>query len=287
MKRIFFNRSFISSSNFILRICYNFYKTSGTTRAGSLAFTMILSFIPFTISVASAYSWLPFANKNINKIEKYFFVNYIPHNGIEIYNQVKTFLSQADGLSMLGFSSLALATMLMLFAIENQINALWSKPAPLNIFKSLASYIMLIVTVIILTGAISILSIYINIFLPYIPHGIYIFSKALSVFATIILFSLCYKALPAHKIKVTHAILAACVATINFTIGKKIFSIYTHFIFANYHIIYGSLAFLPIFLIWIYVSCLNLLFCAEIIHGMENKYNSRLQHFVYKKLKLV
>lgn len=287
MRKIFFNRNLISISNFMLRICYNFYKTSGTTRAGSLAFTMILSFIPFTISVASAYSWLPFANKNVNKIEKYFFINYIPHNGIEIYNQVKTFLSQAEGLSTLGFSSLAIATILMLFAIENQINALWSKPAPFNIFKSLIGYMILIIMAIVFAGSISILSIYTTVFLPYIPHGIYIFSKALSVFATIFLFSLCYKVLPAHKIKITHAILAACVATINFTIGKKVFAVYTHFIFTNYHIIYGSLAFLPIFLIWVYLSCLNLLFCAEIMHGMENKYDSKLQHLVYKKLRLV
>lgn len=287
MSKIFFNRNFIYISNFILRICHNFYKTSGTTRASSLSFTMVLSFIPFAISVASAFSWLPFDNQNVSMVEEYFFVHYIPHNGIDIYNQVKDILSQANGLSTIGFTSLAITTYLMLFAIETQINALWSKPAPFSILKSFIGYSTLIITAIISVGVISVLSIYINVFLPFIPHGMYIFTKLLSVFTTIFLFALCYKILPAHQIKIPHAILAACLATINFTIGKKLFVIYIHFIFANYHIIYGSMAFVPIFLIWIYLSCLNLLFCAEIMHGLGTKYNSNVQRTVYKFLRLI
>lgn len=287
MKKIFFNRKFINISNFMLRISHNFYKTSGTTRAGSLAFTLILSFMPFTISIASIYSWLPFDNHNINKLEQYFFENYIPHNGMDIYDQIKIFLSQANGLSAIGFSSLAVTTFLMLFAIENQMNALWSTPPKFSFFNSLANYIVLIITTVISLSIISFLTIYTNVFLTYIPNIMYIFTKLFSVLVTIFLFTLCYKILPAHKIKIPHAIIASCIATVNFTIGKKLFASYTHFIFANYHIIYGSLAFVPIFLIWIYISCLNLLFCAEIIHGIGNTYDGKIQKKVYKFLRLI
>lgn len=275
----------ISISNFLLRISNNFYQTSGTTRAGSLSFTILLSFIPFTISMAGLVSWLPFSNKYVTKVERYFFTNYIPHGGAMIYEQVKVFLQQSHNLSILGFSSLLVTTYLMLFAVETQLNALWKVQRKFSILKSLIVYTIFLASGGIAVITISILSIYCHVFL-HSATMTFITDRSLTTFALVTLFTLVYQILPNHKIKFGHALIAGISASIIFSISKKIFIIYTKYVFINYHIIYGSLAIIPIFLIWIYISCLNLLFCAEIIYGLQTKYNHHLQQWLYSVLKI-
>lgn len=264
--------------NFLLRIGYNFYITSGTTRAGSLSFTLMLSFVPFMISIASIIGWLPFSNHYMIDIEHYLFANYIPHEGTQVYEQVKVFLQHSHELSWLGSISLLISSYLMLFAVENQLNALWgianSKFSP---FNSLVVYTIFILGSTFTISIISIAIIYTHVFL-HVGFTHYLINSSLTTVATILLFTLCYKIFPNHKIDIFHAFIAGFSATVIFNIGKKIFVFCIKHIFVNYHVIYGSLAFFPIFLIWIYFSCLNLLFCAEIIYGLQTRFNRKLQH---------
>lgn len=272
-------KQIIITINFILRIVYNFYKTSGTTRAGSLSFTMLLSFIPFTITMAGIFTgishWLPISSAYIGKIERYVFANYIPHSGIEIYQQVKVFLLQSQELSLIGFLSLIVTTYLMMYALETQLNGLWSASSKFSLLNSLIIHTIFLVSSFGLAIIISTLSIYSHVFLQSATMN-FLIDKSLITIVTVLMFTLCYKILPNHSIKISHAFFAALSATIIFNIAKKIFVLYIKYLFVNYHIIYGSLAFIPIFLIWIYVSCLNLLFCAEIIYGLESRFNRRL-----------
>lgn len=284
------NKYIIISSNFMLRIVSNFYNTSGTTRAGSLSFTMLLSFIPFTISMAGLFAaitkWTPFSSHYIYKVEKYFFTNYIPHSGILIYQQVKIFLQQSQNLSILGFSSLLVTTYLMLYAIENQLNALWSAKSKFSILKSLFVHSIFLLSGFTVVIGISVLSIYSHVFLQSETIN-FLVDRSLTSLVAILLFTLCYKIMPNHQIKTSHALIAGISATLIFSLIKRLFMVYTKYIFINYHIIYGSLAFIPIFLIWIYISCLNFLFCAEIIYGLESKFNRNLQLTLRKYIKMI
>lgn len=269
--------------NFLLRIGYNFYKTSGTTRAGSLSFTMLLSFIPFTITMAGIFTgisrWLPVSGAYIGKVERYLFANYIPHSGMLIYQQVKVFLLQSQGLSLIGFGSLIVTTYLMMYALETQLNGLWSTCSKFSLVNSLLIHTIFLVSTFVVIIIIFVLSIYTHVFLQS-PTMNFLVDKSLITIVTVLMFMLCYKILPNHSIKISHALIAAISATVIFNLAKKVFVLYIKYIFVNYHIIYGSLAFIPIFLIWIYVSCLNLLFCAEIIYGLESKFNRQLHLYV-------
>ena len=97
-----------------------------------------------------------------------------------------------------------------------------------------------------------------------------------------LLFTLIYKIMPKHKVLFSHALIAAATATFFFNLAKKALVIYSHSLFVNYHILYGSLAFVPLFLIWVYLCCFNLLFCAAIIYGLETKFSQTTQHSINK-----
>lgn len=232
------------------------------------------------IAVAGVISLLPFSNTYVTKVEQYFFTNYIPHSGAQIYQQVKVFLQHADELSWVGFSSLGVTTYLMLFSIESQLNAIWRTRRERSIWQSLLTHTLFLICACVLVAAMSFMRIYSHVFL-HSPSINFIADKSIPSMVTIALFALLYKIMPSHKISNLHALIAGFVATVLFEVIKKLFVFYSLHLFVNYHIIYGSLAFIPLFLIWIYISCFNLLFCATIIYAMETDYQADLQKFMY------
>lgn len=262
--------------NFIIRIVYNFRKTDVFTRTGSLAFTLVLSFIPFTISAVSIICYLPIPTHTITKIQHDFFTNYIPAAGDQVYHQVKIFLQHSRHLSILGFISLLITTYLMIFAIERQLNAIWHSKNHRKFSKSLLVYTLFLFCGPLLAAIGSFLQIYSVVLLN--SKIVWIFDEILTFLITVILFTLVYKLIPRHKTTFVNSFIAATAATIIFNLIKKLFVHFLVTIFVNYHIIYGSLSFIPIFLVWIYISCLNLFFCAGIIYALETKFNRPLQH---------
>lgn len=284
LKKYTLKKNILLASNFIFRICTNFYNTAGTTRAGSLAFTLLLSFIPFTIFMAGLVGLLPFSNMYVSKVEQYFFTNSIPHGGIQIYNQVKIFLLHSHNLSWVGFTSFMITTYLMLFAVENQLNGLWSTNRKYSIRKSLVFHTIFLASSLVTLITLSILSIYSHVFLQSNLIS-FLIDKSLTKLLPVALFTICYLTFPNYKIKFLHAVLAGITATILFILSKRIFVLYAKYIFINYHVIYGSLALFPILMIWVYTSCLNLLFSAEIIYGFQTQYNSKLQRNFYRLFK--
>lgn len=269
--------------NFVLRIIVNFWKTNGDTRSGSLAFTLLLSFVPFTISILSIISWLPISNANILRIEDHLFNNYLPHTGNEIFPQIKMFLKHSYKLSVLGFGSLILTTYLTLLSLEKQLNSVWSRKLKTNIFKSLLTHTLFLISGPIVLGGITILRTYSQIFIT--QHTLkFLLDNSLPLLLMAILFSLVYKIIPSHKTKFSHAIIAGAVATLFFNIIKLGFLFCCAHLFLNYHIIYGSLVVIPLFLMWIYLCSLNLLFSAEIIYALESPFNFKLHRKMLKFL---
>jgi len=96
--------------------------------------------------------------------------------------------------------------------------------------------------------------------------------QTLPIMFEAIAFSMLYIIMPNHDIKIKHAIIAGITAAILFEITKKLFAMFI-VNFNNYEIVYGALATLPIFLIWIYLSWIVTLFGAEIVAVLE-KFNS-------------
>lgn len=235
--------------------------------------------------MVSIISWLPISNHSIIKIQHHIFTNYVPPDaGEQIYHQVKIFLRQSHHLSILGFISLLITTYLMIFAIEKQLNAIWHNKRHANFGKSLLRYTFFLLCGLFLTAAVSILQL--SSFVMFNSDILAILNQLISALITVFLFILVYKMLPRHKALFKHALAASVVATIIFFLIKELFMHVLVKIFVNYHIIYGSLSFVPIFLLWIYLSCLNLFFCAGIIYALERRFNRELQHRINAFLQL-
>ncbi len=262
--------------NFLARLICHFREKDIFTRSGSFAFTVLLSFVPFTISIVSVISWLPIPDSTIVKIQHRLFTDFLPPgDGEQIYHQIKIFLRQSRHLSMLGFGSLLITTYLMIFAIEKQLNAILNNKYQRKFVDSLLIYTLFLIGGIFLSILVSLLQL--SSLVIFNSNIVAILNQSISVLITILLFVLVYKVIPRHKAIFKHAFLAATFATIIFLLIKILFIHVLVKIFVNYHVIYGSLSFIPIFLLWIYLSCINLFLCAGIIYALETKFDPELQ----------
>ena len=83
----------------------------------------------------------------------------------------------------------------------------------------------------------------------------------------VLAFALMFFIIPNRKVTFKHASIAALITAILFEIAKSGFGIFVEY-FSTYQVIFGALATIPLFLIWIYLSWSIILFGAEICHGL-------------------
>lgn len=77
-----------------------------------------------------------------------------------------------------------------------------------------------------------------------------------------------YLIFPNIRVKIWPALIGGIVAGTLFQLNQQAF-ISLQFAFARYNAIYGSIAFLPLFLIWLQLSWLIVLFGAEVVYGAQ------------------
>ena len=75
---------------------------------------------------------------------------------------------------------------------------------------------------------------------------------------------LAYWLLPHRKIKIRHSLISAVIAGAMFEVIKMGFAFYAKYLGFTLSYVYGTMAILPLFMIWIYMAWLIFLFGAEL-----------------------
>jgi membrane protein len=78
-----------------------------------------------------------------------------------------------------------------------------------------------------------------------------------------ITFFLVYTVIPHRRVPWRHALIGAVIAAVLFETSKEAFAAYVR-IAPTYNLVYGTAAFVPVFLVWVYTSWLVILLGAEI-----------------------
>lgn len=91
-------------------------------------------------------------------------------------------------------------------------------------------------------------------------HGVSHLSFPLLLFLTC---HFCYRFLPSKAIPNSFLFLGALVSTLGIYISRVVFVWYTEHL-GQYEMIYGSLTFIMLFTFWVYISCVIVLFGAEV-----------------------
>lgn len=237
-----------------------FYQQRGLQIASSLAYTTLLSLVPL-IAVAFVFMEnLPMFQEVGESIQVFIFENFIPSFGNTIWQYLEQFSRKASQLTITGIAVLIIIAMMLMSTIDGALNTIWhvrdrrSAVARFPVYWAVITLGPLLVGVgIFSTSYLLSTSIFTEVDASY---GLDLKHRLLSwlpFITTSTAFTLIYILVPNCFVSRRHAIIGGMFAAIAFELAKYGFGIYVKNMTA-YETLYGAVAIIPVFLIWIYLS---------------------------------
>lgn len=240
--------------------------------AGSLTFTTTLALVPLLTIVLAIFTTFPMFGQLRTALDTWFVQTLMPKAiANTISANLTQFASKAKGLSAVGAVALLLTTAAMMGMIERAFNQIWGVRRPRPLSQRILVYWALVTLGPILFGlsltATSQLFTATGGLAKSLPLLGTVFYTIVSVGLTTGAYTLLYMTVPNRSVYWRDALWGGLVAAIAFEIAKRLFALFIRQ-FPTYAIIYGALAALPLFLVWIYLSWLITLVGAVLVAAL-------------------
>jgi len=242
--------------------------------AASLAYTTLLGLVPL-FTVAFAYvARFPLFEPTQQALESFLLRFFLPGSGRVIHQYLTEFTAKSAELKGIGTVFVILTVFLLVWQIESEINAIWGVRAPRSVLRR---------TLIILVGltagpafigaTVYFISWLIDESVALVPvrsQTLALFVQPVALAVETFVFTLMYWLVPAQHVRFRLAFFGGLLAGIAFEVAKYGFRFYiTHF--QTYQAIYGALATLPLFLLWIYLSWIIVLVGAALTATLSER----------------
>ena len=240
--------------------------------AGSLTFTTTLALVPLLTIVLAIFTTFPVFSTFRASLETYFTQTVMP-KGIAntIIGNLTQFASKATRLSAVGAVALLFTSSAMIGTVERAFNQIWRVKRTRPLPQRLMMYWALLTLGPLLFGlsltVTTQLFMATNDLVRSVPFLGALFYTAVSLSLTTGAYTLLYMAVPNRFVDWRDAVWGGLVAAVAFEIAKRGFGIFIKQ-FPNYTIIYGALAALPLFLLWMYLSWMITLVGALIVAAL-------------------
>lgn len=236
-----------------------------TTLAGNLAWVSLLSLVPLIAVIFALFAAFPVFSQVSIQLRHFIFANFIPATGDVILRYIEQFVANSNKMTVAGVCGLIITSLLLMYSVDQALNTIWrSKQARPKIY-SFAVYWMILTLGPLLAGASLAISSYL-LSLHWASRLNSMIDAMLGILPFILSwcsFWLLYSIVPTTRVPGRDASTGALVCAILFELGKKGFVLYIT-LFPSYQLIYGVLAVIPIFFLWIYWSWCIVLLGAEI-----------------------
>jgi len=260
-----------STFNLVRGTFKRFFEVHCETNASALAFSTLLAMVPLAAVVFASFSLFPEFESWSRKVEEFVYRNFVPAAGDVIQSYLREFAGQAGKLTAVGLVFLIVSALLLLFTIEDTFHRIFRVERRRSIIQRMLAYWAVLTLAPLLIGASLSLSSYLisvaarsdqvvqNRLLGWLP-----------LVFELMAFVLLYTVAPNKSVRLRHAFTGALLAAILFEASKQGFA-YFVLNFRSYEVIYGALATIPIFLVWIYLSWLVVLVGAVLVAELGDR----------------
>ncbi len=259
-----------------IKVCYyvtlEFIRDRCLLRASSLTYTTLLSLVPLMVVSFSWFSRLKLSEDEVQKfLSRYLFPDAQLFQTIQ--NNIDTFSDNAAALSTFGTIFLFITAYSMINTMEKSFNAIWHVTESRTLWDKVSSFWMALTLAPILIGLSLFMTARVK-SLPVLGSVLeYPLIKALLVYLIPFVmiwfaFFMLYKLLPYTQVRTYAAMGGAVVGALLFSLCRWGFGIYiTHF--AQYSKIYGALAAVPAFLLYIFLVWIIVLLGGEFSYVLQ------------------
>ena len=254
---------------------YRFSVDQCLPKAATLSYTFLLALVPLFAVAFSVVAAFPFVDEWSERIQDFVFANYVPAASDSIQNSIQTaiddFVAGARKLPAGSVVFLILTALLLMQEIEGTMNRLFRvRELRTRTGRFMVYWAMLSLGPILVGGSLAMSS-----KLLAVLGSQHIDTSTLTAFVLSVLpfvvqtmaFLLIYWIVPNRRVPFKAALSGAFFAALLFE-GAKIGFVWYVTTFPTYQAVYGAMAVIPIFLLWIYVSWVVVLLGAILASGL-------------------
>ena len=239
--------------------------------SSSLSYTSLIAIVPLFVIGLAIFSAFPGFTTIKEQFQEFILKNFVPDIGQEISQYFVNFMNAAAQITTIGVVGLAVTSIMLLSTIENSLNFIFKVYKPRNIKTKITLYWTVITLGPILLGAAFSLRSYLftlqNLMPEELSNSMYL-SQMLPSLMTMLVLVMVYVLVPNKKVKISNALVGAFIAVLLFWVLRKSFGILV-IENATYKTLYGALAALPVFLIWMYLAWSVVIFGAVVTAALE------------------
>lgn len=269
---------------FVRRVVARTRRIGLARTAGSLAFTTLLGLVPLATVALEFVARFPVFEQWLDTLESYLLKHMLPGSAdAVVHTYIGEFTDKAAGLTGVSIVFIAVTAAMVIATVEREINAIWGSPIKRPLARRLLVYALGATVGPVLVGAsISVTTWLVTQSIAAVPMRNSMAEIAVLplplVFSTIAL-ALLYASAPTGRVPWRHAFAGAFAASLAFEAAKHGYAFYLTSV-PTYKLVYGTLAALPVFLIWIYVCWFIVLIGAAITATLTLPPDAAPRHFV-------
>ncbi len=239
-----------------------------TYQAASLAYVNLLALVPLAIVMFALFSLIPGAQVAGTHLQSYIAGIFMAQSAQTILSHLHYFADNVHSLSLGSSAFLLVACIFMIYKTARTLDIIWKAHLRRPFWLSLIIYIVVLVATPILIGLAFLLSTYLFAFTFFTKLKMFALLKKPLLFVlphvlVFVAFTLINWLLPSSKVRIIYAMLAGLVSMVLFELARYGFGLYLALV-PTYKLLYGALAVIPIFLVWLYISWLLILLGAVI-----------------------
>lgn len=237
--------------------------------AGALSYTTLVSLVPLTVAVLAMFAVFPVFAGARDTLVNFVFVNFVPAAGVKVQEALQSFADNAKGLTGISILVMLFSALSMMISIEDRLNRIWRVHQARRWGSRLLLYWAALTLGPILVGAGILATSYVTAmpFLGATSGQIHTIGssmlKTLPFVVTFCTLWLMYAVIPNIRVSRRDAAIGALLGALLFEGARWGFGQFVGRA-QTYQQIYGVLATIPIFLLWIYLSWVIVILAASI-----------------------
>ena len=234
--------------------------------AGALSFTTVFALVPLSMVVFGVLSAFPMFQEWSMQLSAYIFRNFVPSSARAVESSLQTFADNADKLTTVGVVALVVSLLITLTSVETTFNRIWRVKAPRPKFSRFLVYWTVLTLGAMIAAASLALStrlFALEVFETRPGRAVEdLMLRMAPVAIELAAFTMLYRVVPHRTVHWRHAFAGAVLAVLLFELVKGGLGLFFG-TFRSYEAIYGTVAFVPIFLLWIFLGWVSVLLGAS------------------------
>jgi len=242
-----------------------FSRDSCPSVAASLSYTSLLAIVPMLAIGLAMFAAFPTFSNLRDTMLRAVIENAAPSLAVMVEEHLQTFMRNAGETTGFGIIGLVVTALLLINTIQTAFDRIWGGGRGFKIQRFPVYWALITLGPILFGVAFSVSAYAFGVAQSssYMSTALKVWSAVAPFLLEAVGFLLFYRLIPTRPVRWADAATGALVAALLFEIVKRAFGIYLGFL-GSYQTLYGALATLPIFLIWMYLGWLVVLVGAEI-----------------------